>query len=133
MRASGGTDRKNRLQAAGYDYNAVQACVDSKLSASVKKKSVDEVAREVIAGKWGSGVDRRNRLAAAGYDYNAVQSRVNALLSGGSKAPSKSVTEIAREVIAGKWGNGSERRRRIQAAGYDYNAVQSEVNRLLKR
>lgn len=128
-----GTDRKNRLQAAGYDYNAVQACVDSKLSASVKKKSVDEVAREVIAGKWGSGVDRRNRLDAAGYDYNAVQSRVNALLSGGSKAPSKSVTEIAREVIAGKWGNGSERRRRIQAAGYNYAAVQSEVNRLLKR
>lgn len=97
------------------------------------KKSVDEVAREVIAGKWGSGVDRRNRLDAAGYDYNTVQSRVNALLSGGSKTPSKSVTEIAREVIAGKWGNGSERRRRVQAAGYNYAAVQSEVNRLLKR
>ena len=97
------------------------------------KKSVDEVAGEVIAGNWGSGVDRRNRLDAAGYDYNAVQSRVNALLSGGSKTPSKSVTEIAREVIAGKWGNGSERRRRVQAAGYNYAAVQSEVNRLLKR
>lgn len=44
------------------------------------KKSVDEIAREVIRGAWGNGADRRNRLTAAGYDYSAVQSRVNALL-----------------------------------------------------
>jgi hypothetical protein len=43
-------------------------------------KSVDEIAREVIAGKWGSGQDRKNRLAAAGYDYGTVQNRVNELL-----------------------------------------------------
>lgn len=44
------------------------------------KKSVDEIAREVIDGKWGNGADRKNRLTAAGYDYAAVQSRVNKLL-----------------------------------------------------
>ena len=44
-------------------------------------KSVDELAREVIAGKWGSGSDRTNRLKAAGYDSAAVQSRVNQLMS----------------------------------------------------
>ena len=44
------------------------------------KKSVDEIAREVICGAWGNGADRKNRLTAAGYDYSAVQSRVNALL-----------------------------------------------------
>ena len=43
-------------------------------------KSVDEVAREVIAGKWGNGAERKSRLAQAGYDYNAVQARVNQLL-----------------------------------------------------
>ena len=44
------------------------------------KKSVDELAREVIAGKWGVSQDRVNRLTKAGYDYNAVQKRVNELL-----------------------------------------------------
>lgn len=44
------------------------------------KKSVDEIAREVIQGKWGNGADRRNRLINADYDYNAVQKRVNALM-----------------------------------------------------
>ena len=44
------------------------------------KKSVDEIAREVIQGKWGSGTDRKKRLTNAGYDYNAVQKRVNELM-----------------------------------------------------
>lgn len=44
------------------------------------KKSVDEVAREVIQGKWGNGSERKNRLTAAGYNYNEVQKRVNELL-----------------------------------------------------
>ena len=44
----------------------------------------------------------------------------------------KSVTTIAKEVIAGKWGNGSERKKKLDAAGYDANAVQKKVNELLK-
>lgn len=41
------------------------------------KKTVDELASEVLAGKWGNGDDRKIRLSAAGYDYDAVQERVN--------------------------------------------------------
>ena len=48
------------------------------------------------------------------------------------EAQKKSVTEIAKEVIAGKWGNGAERKKRLTEAGYDYNAVQQEVNRMLR-
>ena len=48
--------------------------------AQPKKKSVDEVAREVINGKWGNGSDRVSRLKKAGYDPVAVQKRVNNLL-----------------------------------------------------
>lgn len=92
-------------------------------------KTVDELAKEVINGKWGNGADRKARLTAAGYDYSAVQSRVNAILSG--KPPSKTVDELAREVIAGKWGNGADRKNRLTAAGYDYSAVQARVNALL--
>lgn len=44
----------------------------------------------------------------------------------------KSVETIAKEVIAGKWGNGSDRKARLTAAGYDYAAVQKKVNELLR-
>lgn len=44
----------------------------------------------------------------------------------------KTNEDIAREVIAGKWGNGYERKNRIKNAGYDYTAIQSIVNRILK-
>ena len=74
-----GQERKDRLTAAGYDYNAVQSKVNALVSGS--SKSIDELAREVIAGKWGNGSDRKARLTAAGYDYARVQAKVNKLLS----------------------------------------------------
>ena len=100
-----------------------------KTSTSTPSKTVDEIAKEVIAGKWGNGQDRKDRLTKAGYDYTAIQNRVNALL--GKTETKKSIDEIAREVIAGKWGNGSDRKKRLKAAGYDYKAVQKRVNELL--
>lgn len=94
------------------------------------KKSNEEIANEVIAGKWGNGDDRKNKLQNAGYDYNAVQALVNQKLNGGAAATpaKKSNEQIADEVIAGQWGNGDDRKQRLQAAGYDYNAVQAVVN-----
>jgi uncharacterized protein (TIGR02594 family) len=46
--------------------------------------------------------------------------------------PVKSVTVIAREVIAGMWGAGNDRRQRLTRAGFRYQEVQDEVNRILK-
>lgn len=43
--------------------------------------------------------------------------------------PRKSLTTIAAEVWAGKWGNGADRERRLRDAGYDPNTVQALVNR----
>lgn len=116
--------------------NAIKACrvgynvYDSKGNVvySNAKKSVDEIAKEVINGKWGNGADRKKKLTAAGYNYNEVQNYVNKLLSAPTK---KSIDEVAREVIAGKWGNGAERKKRLTAAGYDYDAVQKRVNEIL--
>ena len=42
------------------------------------------------------------------------------------------ITRIAKEVIAGKWGNGSDRKNRLTQACYDYAAVQAKVNELMK-
>ena len=49
-----------------------------------------------------------------------------------STTTKKSVETIAKEVIDGKWGNGSERKTRLTQAGYNYSEVQSKVNELLK-
>lgn len=46
-----------------------------------ENKSIDTLAQEVIAGKWGNGDARKSSLTAAGYDYAAVQNRVNELLT----------------------------------------------------
>lgn len=45
------------------------------------KKTNEEIAKEVIEGKWGNGEDRKNKLTQAGYNYNEVQSIVNKLVS----------------------------------------------------
>ncbi len=136
-----GDDRVKKLTAAGYDYDAVQAKVNEILSGKKPAaptgpvmKSVVEVAKEVIQGKWGNGDDRVKKLTAAGYDYDAVQAKVNEILRGNKPAEpaKKSVVEVAKEVIQGKWGNGDDRVKRLTAAGYDYDAVQAKVNELLR-
>lgn len=43
----------------------------------------------------------------------------------------KTVEQLAYEVIAGLWGNGEERKNRLENAGYDYNAVQAKVDEIM--
>lgn len=47
---------------------------------NISNKSAEDIAKEVIQGKWGSGNDRRQRLTAAGYNYKEVQTLVNQML-----------------------------------------------------
>ena len=64
---------------------------------------------------------------------NAICSPVNAAdLKLVNTKPTKTVDELAREVIRGLWGNGTDRKNRLTAAGYDYYAVQARVNELLR-
>lgn len=97
------------------------------LAPSDIKKTVDELAREVLNGLWGNGQERYDRLTASGYSYADVQARVNEMLC----PPKKTVGEIANEVLRGEWGNGDERYRKLTEAGYDYYQVQRRVNELL--
>lgn len=53
------------------------------------------------------------------------------MLSGKSPSPSKSIDAIAKEVIHGDWGNGADRKARLESAGYNYAAVQKRVNEML--
>lgn len=45
---------------------------------------------------------------------------------------SNDLTQVAKDVIAGKYGNGTQRKQKLELAGYDYNAVQAKVNEILK-
>lgn len=54
--------------------------LDSLVKGNSGKKTVDELAKEVISGKWGNWPDREKRLTAAGYDYFAVQAEVDKLM-----------------------------------------------------
>lgn len=97
-------------------------------------KSIAQLADEVIAGKWGTNPSRASRLKAAGYDAAAVQAEVNRKLGGGgTPAPpaGKTNAQLAQEVLNGSWGVNPDRKNRLQAAGYNYDAVQAEVNRRL--
>lgn len=92
--------------------------------------TIDELARRVIAGEFGSGDARKNAL---GDKYTAVQARVNEILNGTASTPSKSVSEVAKEVLAGSWGNGADRKAKLEAAGYNYDEVQKAVNALCNK
>jgi hypothetical protein len=121
-----GDERRRKLTSEGYDYDEVQAEVRRQMGnptnpSTPPKKSVSEIATEVLAGKWGNGTDRVGRLNEAGYNPGEVQAEVN--------RRSKSISKLADEVIARKWGDGEDRRNRLTEAGYDYDAVQREVNR----
>lgn len=105
---------------------------DSVDPAPDKKKTNEEVAREVIAGKWGNGHTRTQRLYGAGYNPNEIQRLVNKMLDGDKvEAKKKTVSQLAAEVIDGKWGTDADRVARLTKAGYNASTVQKEVNRLL--
>jgi hypothetical protein len=130
-------ERANKLRAAGYDPAAVQNEVNRKVlggggGSAPAGKSISQVVDEVIAGKWGNNPDRAQRLKNSGFDPDVIQTEVNRRLGGGAPAAHRdSVETVARQIIAGQWGNGPTRRTRLTNAGYNYNEVQAVVNRIL--
>ncbi len=90
-------------------------------SQSVPTKSVEELAQEVIAGKYGNGEDRKQAL---GDRYAEVQARVNEILAPTPK-PSVDILDLVRKTIRGDFGNGEERK---SALGSNYDEVQRQVN-----
>ena len=131
---------------------------DRKLPVKMFDKTLIE---EIIRGDWGNGNERANRLLNAGYNPVEVQTAVNRFLVGadweninseddnneqkqkessrnsnytetGLRAINQNIDSIAAEVIQGDWGNGEERRERLEQAGYDYDAVQARVNEMLE-
>ena len=49
------------------------------------------------------------------------------------KPKKPTIDELAQQVLDRKWGNGAERKRRLEAAGYNYEEVQRKVNELVAK
>lgn len=106
---------------------------DSKTGAPTKIRTAESgygssafwtTTRTNVNGKWGAGTaySYRGTIAPEGYTPEPVP----------TPEPKKSNEEIAKEVIAGKWGNYPERKTRLEEAGYNYSEIQSLVNDMLK-
>lgn len=106
-----------KLKAAGFDTYMVQ--VDGlykvQVGAYSKKSNADAMAAKLKASGFDTYITTKSGTAAS------------------AETQKKSVTELAKEVIAGKWGNGSDRKNRLTQAGYDYTAVQTKVNELMEK
>lgn len=110
--ASWGTDN-GELQTDTSDMGSIQQYTTKPLDKDVlyvplstfsikNVKSIDELAHEVIEGKWGNGSDRKVALTLAGYDYDKVQVRVNEILGVDSQS-----LHVGSNVITIKQGNAS--------------------------
>lgn len=130
-----------------YYYGGADAPVKEPMT----PEEIEKVAKEVLDGKYGNGNDRVKALTEAGYDYKTVQNRVNELVKEikpveptpepdptpstpkeePKPTPKFTTEEMVQKVINGEYGNGDERKKKLEAEGYNYKEIQNAVNKAL--
>jgi hypothetical protein len=114
------TLNENQFSAlVSFTYN----CGVGNLRTLIKGRTVEQIAEKILLynkanGKTLNGLVRRRKAERELF--------LKAMLS-------KTLEQVAKEVIDGKWGNGAERKRRLIQAGYEYSEVQKLVNNLLRK
>lgn len=131
---------KTRVNSSGKDYYGFIR--DTKAPAIIvecafvdNKKDMEIINTAAEQAKMGEAIAKGilKTLNIAYVEKNVNNSVENVNKSTDKKAPAKKTNEqMAKEVIAGKWGNGAERKKRLTEAGYDAAAIQKIVNKLLK-
>lgn len=109
--------RGNGNWGAGSNYKYIGCLINPSVN---ELKPLDEIAKDVINGKYGNYPERKTLLEKEGYNYREVQDKVNEMLS-----PKTDILDLVRKTIRGDFGNGEERKRRL---GNNYNEVQRQVN-----
>ena len=110
--------------------------LNSKAPATSKpapKKSVEEIAKEVIDGKWGNGDDRIARLKKAGYDPDAVQKKVNELLKPTPKPKPTAASKIVAKAKAYAWAYGTPQKKWAYKTGSALSAYKSALKKYLNK
>jgi len=113
---------------AYLDDDKVNVSAPRPKPANKPKISFDAVVKNAIAGKYGNYPERQANIEALGHDYGKVQAEIDRRLLGTTPKTTKSIDQLAREVIDGKHGTGDARKRNL---GSRYNAVQKRVNEIL--
>ena len=109
----------------GVSSALLESCfIDDQDDVDLLVPNIDKLAQKVVNGiAGGFGLK-----ASSGSNTSTSTSKP----SGGSNSSSKkTISQIAKEVINGEWGNGDARKKKLEAAGYDYDTVQKEVNKQL--
>lgn len=84
------------------------------------------------ASQIGAFAILENAIKACKSGYSVFDSKGNKIYPKTQPAPAKKTTaEVAKEVLEGKWGNGAERKSKLEKAGYNYDEVQNYVNKLV--
>ena len=153
-------NRRNTLltyaRKVGYDPGKVKTVCETDCSALVSVACIYAGVPENVLFKGGNlstTANLRARLKSTGvvtvYQGREYCASTNLLMRGDillyeghhvavvvqgtvKEKTDKSIEDLAREVIDGKWGSGSERKKRLTDCGYNYSEIQAEVNRLLK-
>ena len=108
---------KDRLEGLGYQTYLVKVggLIKVQCGAFANKSNADNLL---------------NRIKADGFDAFITTEQGEAVKDGTGK---KGITEVAKEVIAGIWGNNPQRKIALEKAGYDYNMIQNRVNELMAK
>ena len=148
---------KSKINYICTEVNKLINSTKNSNTTSTKPAPADNKTYKVVTNVYGyiSAADaiadkNRKRTVTPGtyYIYNETSKAVNVSLkksapgawickaknvktSTSTSTAKKSIETIAKEVISGKWGNGSDRIKKLKAAGYDATAVQKKVNELL--
>jgi len=130
----GHDNRRKSLGISSSEYEKVRAEVNRRAgikAAPQKRKSVSQMAQEIIDGKHGSGHEnRRKSLGISQSEYGKVSQEVNKRLNNKPVNLSKSISQMATEIIQGKHGSGHvNRRKSLGISQAQYDKVRAEVNK----
>ncbi len=111
-----------RAAAKGYPYRLLECgFITNAQDVKIFNGQMDDIAKGILEA-FGIKASGSGTSAGSGIANTSKPS---------SNSSKKNVDTIAKEVIDGKWGNGDARKKKLEAAGYDYNSVQKKVNELL--
>lgn len=105
----------NKSKSMPYGHIAMVNAVTSK-GAIIKAQGANQGAKNGVVNVI--SISLSGFLGAFRYNYPSSKKKSN--------------TDIAKEVIAGKWGNGNTRKKNLEKAGYNYNEIQKLVNKMVK-
>lgn len=118
-----------------YDFN--QNEIDALVSFAYNIGSIKQLTANGTRSRATIAAKMLQYNKAGGKVYNGLTRRRKAertlFLTKVKETKKKSNGTIAKEVLAGKWGSGEARKKKLKAAGYDYTAVQKIVNKLCKK